>query len=311
MLMGSKTIWHIICLMFCLSQPYQSPFVQGMIMNMNNNGYDPVLLDDFVADYASNKVLRPRTGILYNISLPANFTGMEVSFVRVRARNFYLNGANFSSFHFPPRILPMPFMRRFYLIYQNFGNWSSYYYNVPNYTLITPVVGFMIYNAINSTTRRNATLSFYTENDPILVHFPRVSLPKDPNVTVESQCVRFFPNGSVEFSNTTMSNGCIAQGEGHFSIVIPSLPVPSSPSKKKDRLWKWWVIGFGVGIVGLVLATLMMVLMYKFAKRKKIKHMERQSERSEALDTTWVGRSKMPSATGIRTQPVIENDYVP
>ncbi|KAL6982030.1 hypothetical protein U1Q18_023647 [Sarracenia purpurea var. burkii] len=273
------------------------------------NLYDANSLDDFFRDYVDKNTPRfPRTRILYNITVPANFTAMEVSVLRLRAMNFWHRGANISFFQIPPRILPVPFVRRFDLIYLNLGNWSSYYYNVPNYTLVAPVVGILFYNATNPKLG-NVKLNLWVNKDPILVHFPHIVLSDDDN-NMTMQCVRFDPNGSVELTNTTVPGTCIARNYGHFSIVVPSLSsaVVSAPSKKKDRCWKWWVVGFGVGVVGLVLVW---VVICKFVKWRRIGKMQRQSERGEALGSTWVGRSKMPSATWIRTQPVLENDYAP
>ncbi|GFY97403.1 hypothetical protein Acr_11g0017090 [Actinidia rufa] len=287
--MGSKTIIILVIL-----------FISRFARALN----DPDSLDDFLSDYAYTKVSRPKTGILYNISAPANFSGIEVMFIRFRTRRFWLRGMNFSTFQIPPRILPMPFVKRFYVMYQNLGNWSSYYYNVPNYTLVTPIVGLLFYNATNSITR-NSKLSLRVNKDPILVYFPQIFVLED-HKNVSLQCARFGANGSVELTNMTLENACVAGDQGHFSIVMPM-----ATAKKMERFWKWWVVGFGVGIVGLILVAFVGVVMYKFVKRKRIGQMERQSERNEALDTTWVGMSKMPSATGIRTQPVLENDYVP
>ncbi|PSS24251.1 Lipoprotein signal peptidase [Actinidia chinensis var. chinensis] len=289
--MGSKTIIILVIL-------FVSRFARAM--------KDPDSLDDFFRDYACAKVSRPKTGILYNISMPANFSGIEIMFIRTKTRNFWRRGANFSTFQIPPGILPMPFVKRFDLMYQNLGNWSSYYYNVPNYTLVTPIVGLLFYNATNSSTR-NSKLSPVVNKDPILVHFPQISVSEN-HKNVSFQCARFGANGSVELTNMTLENACVTRDQGHFSIVVPS---PPPAAKKREKFWKWWVVGFGVGIVGLVLVAFLGVVMCKFVKRKRIGQMERQSERSETLDTIWVGMSKMPSATGIRTQPVLESDYVP
>jgi hypothetical protein len=39
--------------------------------------------------------------------------------------------------------------------------------------------------------------------------------------------------------------------------------------------------------------------------------MEAESENGVALDTTSIGRSKIPSSSMVRTQPTLEQDYVP
>ncbi|XP_027109601.1 uncharacterized protein [Coffea arabica] len=298
--MGSKKIWHLIwvmCYMLLL------PYVQGQ-SSLNRDS-----LDSFVHDYALKAMRRMRTGILYNISLPANYSGIQVSVVRLRTARLWLRGANFSFFDIPPRTLPHPFSRRLLIVYQNLGNLSGFYYSVPNHTFVTPVIGLLAYD-----TNTSRMVKFNITRDPILVHFPLVSGVGDTNITA-MKCVRFGTNGEVEFSNLTMANKCIAMGQGHFSIVIPSQPlqppVPSPSNKSKERDWKWWVIGFGVGIGGLILLVMSVILLYKLIRKKRIAKMERQSEKSEVLGTIWVGPSRMPSATGIRTQPVIENSYVP
>ncbi|XP_058226166.1 uncharacterized protein LOC131334881 [Rhododendron vialii] len=306
--MGSKKCWLVIWVTFFLSSVSRF-FAQPT----NNSSFDPDSLDDIFRCYAFDEVSRPRTGILYNVSLPANFSGMELSFVRLRTRKFWLNGANLSYFRIPSGNLPVPFVMRFYLVYQNLGNWSNVYYKVPNYTFIAPVVGLVLYNASHSSPIR---LDVGVNRDPILVQFPWISFPEKKNVTL--QCARFDANGSVELTEMTLPNACVARNAGHFTIVappspprLPPLPPPSPVKRKKDGIWKLWVLGFGLGILGMIMVALLGFLTYKIVKRSRMGKMERQSERNEALETTWIGRSKMPSATGIRTQPTIENEYVP
>lgn len=272
----------------------------------NASSFDPDSLDDTFRSYAFKGVSRPRTGILYNVSLPANYSGMQLSFIRLRTREFWLHGANLSYFRIPPHNLPVPYAMRIYLVYQNLGNWSGDYYKVPNYTFIAPVVGLMLYNASNSSPVR---LDVGVNRDPILVQFPWISFPDNKNVTL--QCVGFGTNGSVELTEMTLPNACIARNNGHFTIVVPSSLPPSTVKRKKDRIWKLWVLGFGLGILVMIMVALLGFLTYKTVKRRRIGKMERQSERNEALETTWIGRSRMPSATGIRTLPAIENEYVP
>ncbi|KAK4339352.1 hypothetical protein RND71_040814 [Anisodus tanguticus] len=232
---------------------------------------------------------------------------MEGSIVRFRSGHFWRKGANFSFFNIPPSVLPWPFVKRFDIIYENLGNLSSKYYVVQNYTFVTPVIGFLAYDATRSK-ENYGMIELHIMANHIFVHFPQKSLPQDNNKNVTMKCVRFATNGTIEFSNVTMNNTCISEGPGHFAIVIPSL---KPEDKKKKGKWKWWVIGFGVGIVGLILLIVMGTLICKCITLKKRGNMERQSEKNEALDTVWVGNSRIPSASGIRTQPVIENSYVP
>lgn len=299
MLMGSNCI---VWLIFYVSL---SPI---FLFGLATGSHDAKTLDAYIQQYAQNALVRPRTGTLYNISLPSNFSGMEVSIIRYRSMSLWSKGSNVSFFDIPTRIVTHPFVTRLDLVFENLGNWSSSYFNVPNYTFATPVIGFMAFSAMNSTMKSSMMLNLSSMADPIKVRFPRVWLSdQDQNQT--RRCVKFGHNGSVEFSNVTMRDECIVWDQGHFTIVVPSNS--NDGKKRREKLWKWWVVGFGVGVVGLVLVILIGVLISKVVRGKKMGKMERQSEKSEALDTIWVGRSKMPSATGIRTQPVLENEYAP
>lgn len=308
--MGSKKIT-------ILSYIFLFQFVLGQNMS------DPDSLDSLIYDYSLKRIENGRSGIYYNISLPGNFSGIEISIVRLRSSTLWLRGANFSFFNVPPRTLPRPFARRIALVYSNLGNLSSFYYNVPNYTLITPVLGLMAYDTTNISRKHhnnNGSIGLFPMKDPILVHFPWIEF-LSRNDTMKKKCVRFGNEGEIEFSNVVAetTNSCVAGNEGHFSIVIPyEEPQPriepsSKPKEKskKQRLWKWWEIGFGIGILGLILLVCFGIFLYKVIRKKRIAKMEKESERNEALDSIWIGSSRMPSASGIRTQPVLENSYVP
>ena len=105
--MGSKSnrSWKFILVMLsiCFSR-----FAKAATMKYN--GRDSASLDDFLQNYASEKFPTPRTGVQYVVSLPANFTGMGASFVRVRAKSFWERRFNSNSFHIP---LGMPFAKKF------------------------------------------------------------------------------------------------------------------------------------------------------------------------------------------------------
>ncbi|KAL0309299.1 UNVERIFIED_CONTAM: hypothetical protein Sradi_5872200 [Sesamum radiatum] len=195
-----------------------------------------------------------------------------------------------------------PLRKRVDLVYQNLGNLSSSYYNVPNYTFVAPVIGFLAYDPNRSSASYGLIELHLLSDDPIIVRFPNISTHEDGNVTMK--CVRFDVNGTLEFSNVTVKSSCIGRRQGHFSVVVPYQP---NQAIRKN----YWVMGIAAGVVGLVLLLVIGILAYRWIKGKRIKKMERSSERSEGLDTIWVGRSRMPFASGIRTQPAIENSYLP
>ncbi|XP_010251560.1 PREDICTED: uncharacterized protein LOC104593426 [Nelumbo nucifera] len=302
--MGSKRRWYFIWVICCLCL-----FISSSGQALNNLTHDD--LDDLFQDYAFKAfkaLVRPRTGKLYNAALPVNLSGMEASVVRLRRGSFWVRGANFSTFHIPPRIIPLPYVKRLAIVYQNLGNWSSYYYRVPGYALVAPVVGFMVYDASNLSATSITKLSLSLRGDPISIRFPQVVLPEGSNSTI--RCATFSEDGSVLLSEMTLPSECLGHDQGHFSLVV-SVPPIAVPLKRKVKLWKWWAIGFGSGFIGLVLVGLVGIVALTFVKKNKFGEMERRASEGEAFDTVWIGTSKMPSARVIRTQPVLENGDAP
>ncbi|XP_030457292.1 uncharacterized protein LOC115678122 [Syzygium oleosum] len=278
-----------------------------------SRGYDPEFLDAVIHEYANKTLQQPRTGVVYNISLPANFSGIEASIVRLRSSSFWVRGSNLTSFDIPPRIVPMPYAKRLAILCENLKNLSSNYYEVPGYRLVSPVVGFMVFAASNSSGVGNQKLNLSIKGNPILVSFSPAELElRTSNQSV--QCVEFRPNGLVGFSNMTSLNGCVARRQGHFALVIRApAPAPAPQQKKTEaRFWKWWVVGFVGGFIVLFCASLIVLGTYKVVVRQRIKEMEKESEKGVSFDTIWIETSKMPSASMIRTQPILEaNEHVP
>ncbi|KAL8494999.1 hypothetical protein ACS0TY_019240 [Phlomoides rotata] len=133
---------------------------------------------------------------LYEVIPPINLTGVEVSIIRLRAHSLWRKGANLGAVEIPATTLPSPFTKRVYIVYQNLGNWSSSYYNVPNYTLVTPVIGFLAYDSTLSTINHRQLVELNARGaNPMIVRFQNV--PEDARM----KCVRFSSDGSLEFSN--------------------------------------------------------------------------------------------------------------
>ncbi|KAG5526311.1 hypothetical protein RHGRI_032556 [Rhododendron griersonianum] len=94
-------------------------------------------------------------------------------------------------------------------------------------------------------------------------------------------------------------NSCYSRNQGFLSIVVPS--------ERKQRVWDWWVKGFVLGFVGLVVVWFVGMVLVKVVTAKKIHEMEREAEKSVDLETIWIGTSKMPTAAVTRTHPAFEN----
>ncbi|CAA0842536.1 Protein of unknown function (DUF1191 [Striga hermonthica] len=248
-----------------------------------------------------NILPKPRTGRKYDLSPPVNFSGIQISVVRLRTHRLWANGLNLSVFRIPPRTLPRPYRNRVDFMYQNLGNWSTFYYNVPDHTFVTSVVGFSAYDS-NVIPVENELIELNLRVDnPITVRFQNLSL----GWNADMRCVWFGANGTVEFTNLTLMGTCVARGQGHFSVVVPR------KGGHNKRVFRWWILGFVGGFVGLGMVVWGGFSVGKVWQWKKVGKMERETEKSESLEALWIGNSKMPLASAIRTQPSLESNFVP
>ncbi|XP_019168857.1 PREDICTED: uncharacterized protein LOC109164763 [Ipomoea nil] len=302
--MGSNAaVWCLITSLF-LSLQYFSSFA---------NPIDS--LDLLIHSYALNALVnqrRPRTGALYNATLPASLAGMKLSVVRLRSKTLWRKGANFSNFHIPPKTLPVPYVKRVAIVCHDLGNWSSEYFNlsVPSgYSLLTSVVGFMIYDSsskhlnLKNLTRLDLNI---TAGQPISIEFKNVSTGTMRGNT--KICATFDGKGKVVFlSGLGVPNVCYTrnlQGRHYFCVI---------KKRKVEGRWGFWVIGFGVGVVGLGAAGLAGKFLHGIVKAKKNCEMEKEAEEGELMESIWIYNStKMPRAMVTRTHPapVIDNSSI-
>ncbi|KAI4338378.1 hypothetical protein MLD38_023444 [Melastoma candidum] len=267
--------------------------------------YDPHALDEFFQQFVNRTLHHPRTGVLYNITLPGRYSGMEVSVIRMRSSTFWVRGTNLSAFYIPPRVILKPNVKTLGIIYQNLRNWSSSYYQVPGYRLVVPVVGFIAFDASKSDGVGTQMLNLTVTGNPITVSF-HPNRTEQGNNTVA--CVKFGYNGTAFLSNVTSPNSCVVQGQGHYSLAIL---IPPSSREKEKGAWRWWVLGLAGGGIAIILMGLCAWAVYETVMRNKIRGMESESERGIPLEVTWVRRSRMPSASMLRTQPVFLESHVP
>ncbi|KAE8724929.1 6-phosphogluconate dehydrogenase family protein isoform 1 [Hibiscus syriacus] len=257
-------------------------------------------LDTFLQDFAFRALVithRPHTGALYKANLPTDLSGMEVSIARIRSRTLWKQGANLSSFRIPSQTVPVPRVRRLAIVYENLGNRSSQYYSISGYSLITPVVGFMVFDASNARATRLRSIGIDTMGKPISIHFSKAKY------SASARCATFSSNGTVDFSRIMLPNVCYTSSQGHFSVVVPL--------QRKQRPSYPWVIGVVLGFCALILVGYFGFVSIKLLKTKRVQAMERQADEGEILNNRWVSCSKMPSAAVTRTQPVLENGGFP
>ncbi|CAI9784651.1 unnamed protein product [Fraxinus pennsylvanica] len=293
--MGQNKSFHLILfifLQFCSSiHCYKSTFDDDLAAILHDHVYKALINE------------RPHTGALHNASLPANFAGIKVSAVGLRSKTLWRKGANFTGFHIPPKSLPVPYVRRILIVYHNLGNWSSLYYNLSGYSLISPVVGFMVYDASHLSNRNKniSKLELNTRGKSISIEFHSSMVDKGTQERVK--CAAFDAYGKVFLSEMNLPNMCYSKTQGHFLIVIPN--------KNKQKVWVLWVIGFLFGLLGLILVGLAATLVAKSVADKRTQEMEKEADDGEFLDTYWIDSSKMPRAAVTRTSPVLESTILP
>ncbi|XP_010256196.1 PREDICTED: uncharacterized protein LOC104596628 [Nelumbo nucifera] len=286
-------------------------------------------LDALLQDYAYRAFpsVHLRTGKLYDGEPPSNLTGIKISAMRLRSGSLRTRGVSrFKEFEIPTGVAVQPYVERLVLVYHNLGNWSLVYYPLPGYTYLAPVVGLLAYDALNLSATNLPTLDITALDDPISINFSEV---KSAPSGYTAKCIWFNLQGLTEFSNVTSNNICSTKKQGHFSIVVeytapPSLAPESPPTgggpnegpgkrgngKGKSKVWK--IVGSALGgFALLVLLALLVLWVRRYKHRKRMDRMEKAAEAGEALQMASIGNTRAPVAMGTRTQPVLENEYVP
>ncbi|KAG6473973.1 hypothetical protein ZIOFF_067893 [Zingiber officinale] len=276
-------------------------------------------LNALLQDYAYHALVRPHTGIIYPGNVPSNLTGIEIAAVRLRSGSLRRRRMRYNEFEIPAGLIVQPYVRRLVLVYHNLGNWSSFYYPLPGYTYLTPVLGILAYDATNLSATNLPELSIVVSESFISINFTNVTHV----LRGDARCVWFDVNGSPDFQNLVSSNTCSTYRLGHFSIVINSSeiapsPMPSSPpgpvttpGGSKNSNAKAWKIAGGV-VGGLVALAALMLLIYciRQRKNKKVGQLEQHADAGVSLQTARVGNTQIPVASGTRTLPVLENELV-
>ncbi|CAN6467556.1 unnamed protein product [Victoria cruziana] len=288
-------------------------------------------LDALLQGYAYRAFVRPRTGVIYDATVPATVYGVKLSVARLRSGSLRSRGVQFYEFQFPPGVREWPYVERLALVYQNLVNWSSFYYHVPGHTLVSPVLGILAYEASNLTATNLPELNVAATMKPISISFSSTTIPSG----LTAKCVRFDLNGSLEYSNLSGPNTCSTLKQGHFSLVVESIapasapsPVPSeappstrpnpapapsgveSQEKGSSKLLEVTVgsvVGGFVLVAGLAICA---IALLRLKRKSQLAAMERQADQGEALRVSEIGSTRAPAALGTRTQPILETEYV-
>ncbi|XP_047341863.1 uncharacterized protein LOC124945462 [Impatiens glandulifera] len=276
------------------------------------------LLDLFIRDYTfkSNPTIF-KTGKLHSVSLPANLSGIGVNTARFRCGSLRRYGARLEEFNLGPGVIIYPCIERIVLVRQNLGeNWSSIYYDnyeLLGYKLVSPVLGLLAYNAGEDAMHNNNPfeVEIQAKKTPIAVDFTNVCNYNDTNGRRIPLCATFQKDGKVKLTEQVKANVCLAEGPGHFGLVVESPLIPAKIRKEKG--WKV-AVGSSIGAaLGAFLLGLLLVALFVKEKKKKARmdEMERRAYEEEALQVTMVGHVRAPTASSCRTAPIIERQYRP
>ena len=187
------------------------------------------ILDATMQDYAYRAFVRPRTGIVYNATLPANLTGIALSAVRLRSGSLRRKGfADYFEFGVPTGVVVQPHVERVVLVYHNLGSSSDHYYPLSGYTYLAPVLGLLAYDAANLSAVGLQELNFVASGSPISVTFSNVRAVTSGSAPL--RCVVFDLNGVPLLRDLEATNVCSTYRQGHISIVVNSSEIAPAPA---------------------------------------------------------------------------------
>lgn len=286
-------------------------------------------LDALLQDYAFRAVqVSPKTGVVFDTTLPENLAGVNASAMRLRSGSLRTRGVkSYREFQIPIGVVEQPYSKRIVLVYHNLGNFSSRFYPLPGFTYLAPVLGLLAYDATNLSATGLPELEIRASEEPISVRFSDVKFEQN-GASFSPKCVYFDLYGSVQFENLLPGNVCPMVKQGHFSVVVESTapsPAPaaeeySGTGKGRGKSNTGKIVGSTIG--ALILLGVILVVVWKIKEREDLKKKEERkkkleqetewgNERDEALQVTSFGNIKAPFAMKTRTQPVLEDRYVP
>ncbi|KAK4285252.1 hypothetical protein QN277_001979 [Acacia crassicarpa] len=275
------------------------------------------LLDLYIRNYTFKSLDKHfRTGIVQSVNLPANLSGIRVDTVRLRCGSLTRYGAHLKEFHLSSGVIVHPCIERVLLIRQNLGyNWSAIYYanyDLTGYELVSPVVGLLAYNTDEDVKSMNPfQLGIVAGEKPLTIDFTNITRFTIADGIIPL-CASFEGDGRMTLAKpppSSPSHVCVAKRHGHFGLVIAS---PPEQFKKRISQWKVAVGStIGAALGAFLLGLLLVAMLVRVKKRSRMEALERRAYEEEALQVSMVGHVRAPTASGTRTTPVIEHEYIP
>uniref|UniRef100_A0A803LQU6 Uncharacterized protein n=2 Tax=Chenopodium quinoa TaxID=63459 RepID=A0A803LQU6_CHEQI len=284
----------------------------------------PRILDLVVRDYTVGLFDKNnfQTGVVSNVQLPSNLSGIKVDTARFRCGSLRRYGARVKEFYLRKGVQITPCVERVILIIQELGlNLSNMYYdnyNLQGYQLVTPIIGLLAYNGgddYQNVSRPDPfELRIIADKDPIKVDFTNVSRIDSRSIKgIMPYCANFEGKGKVTLTSMVSPHVCEAKRQGHIGLVI-EVTRPSPPVEYTKGISRWKIaLGSSVGAAlgAFLLGLLLIAMLVKAKKRSKLEEMVRRAYEEEALQVSMVGHVRAPTAPPTRTVPIIEHDYRP
>ncbi|KAJ9537008.1 hypothetical protein OSB04_029741 [Centaurea solstitialis] len=260
------------------------------------------LLDLAIRYYTFKSYKHFKTGLPYDVRLPSNLTGIDVSTVKYRCGSLKRYGATINEFHLGAGVDVHPYVERVLLVTQTLGsNWSNIYYEnydqLLGYQLVSPVLGLLAYNAEDGTnfdTQFEVKIESPNANG-ITIDFGNYTMTKKNNDTASlagrmQMCATFGDDGKVTLEKEVGPNVCGATRHGHFGLVVRADPLLLAPERKKIKRWKV-VFGssFGAAIGAFLLGLLLIAMFVKVKKKARLEELERRAYEEEALQVSMAG----------------------
>ncbi|CAN4099692.1 unnamed protein product [Withania somnifera] len=277
-------------------------------------------LDSLLQQYAFRELIsRPKTktGVPYDVYVPSNLTGIKLSamILKTYSIKWKVHGY-YKEFFIPSGIIVEPYARKLVLVYQNLGDWSSFYYPLPGYTYLTPVLGILAYDADDLHAKSVPELDILALEDPITIKFPYVQPAPEGSFP---KCVYFYSNNLVQFGDVMDGNICETRILGHFSIVtevnVAPSPSPSeneiapSPSPTADEN-NHQAIDSKIWTISLMFLFFSLLGILFFIAKKFVLEIKQRLHDSAAVVVPLLGNTEVPLPLEAPSRPLPENDYL-
>ncbi|KAH7352208.1 hypothetical protein KP509_19G034300 [Ceratopteris richardii] len=290
------------------------------------NGVRREGIDTALRKYAFMALLHARTGIIYNVPLPPFLDGILCQAMRVRAGSAHKRGISFNEFTIPRGMLVQtggPFV---IIVYRRVFNFTLYT-APPGYAFASPTVGIVIYTNLN-TTLDHLPLPEMTILSPNSTMTAKFNLSFQAaklahGASPPLRCAYFDINGTASIASISVyPNICSFKVLKDVAILIPESssirvsPAPSpavhallpSTSHNASRKWEFVLLVIAALLVAMAILMFVVVKALRILNECEAVRMKELPDHEEKLQTSLIGHTRAPTASIVRTRPVLETE---